>query len=236
MHDRSYFLTLTYDDDHLPLGGSLEPSHTQAFFKALRKRVKGPLSYYLCGEYGDRTSRPHYHAVLYGPSFPSRARIGARNGHPIWEDPTISDTWPHGLHEFTNFTYSAALYTAGYVRKKLSRKRHPDHYERLNPLTGELIPIVQEFARMSNRPALGRRWFERYWRDVYPRDFVVLNGFQMKPPRYYDKLLEERDPDLMMEVREKRYLEQRELSPRELAASERIAYARASLFQTRGAV
>ena len=75
-HSPSLFLTLTYDDDHLPLNRrglpTLRKSDWQKFMKRLRKEVAGEgrekLRYMACGEYGPRTQRPHLHAVLYGLS------------------------------------------------------------------------------------------------------------------------------------------------------------------------
>lgn len=231
----SYFLTLTYSDENLPRFGSLLPEDSKSFWKRLRRGGR-KFSYYLCGEYGDVTHRPHYHALVFGLTLDDRDLYTRRNGVPVWTSPTIGRAWPYGLHEVTPFSYSAAQYVAGYVRKKLSIAKNPDHYEKVDPETGECVPIQQEFARMSNRPALGRTWFERYWQDVYPRDYVVINGFQLKPPRYYDKLLERMNPELMMQVREKRYAEAIEKSTYTLQAGEKIAQARAKLYQTRSAI
>lgn len=236
------FVTLTYDQENLPYPGTLHPPHTRNFFKRLRKST-GPLSYYLCGEYGEKLHRPHYHAVVFGCSLADRDLHTTRNGCPVWTSPTLSAAWEFGHAEFTSFTYGAAQYVAGYVRKKLSLAKHPAHYERLNPFTGELITLEPEFARMSNRPAIGKKWFHKFKTDVYPRDFVVINGHQIKPPRYYDKLLENGytlhgvaypgNPALMMQVREKRYEDCIHRTRYELQAGEQIAEARAQLYSPR---
>lgn len=119
-------------------------------------------------------------------------------------------------------SWRAASYVAGYVRKKVNKREEP--YTRVDSATGELVLLEREFSRSSRMPALGRPWVERYWRDVYPRDYVVMDGARMKPPRYYDKWMDaEHDPDspavttrcadcrehqeVMMQVREKRYEE-----------------------------
>lgn len=65
-HDFSCFVTLTYDDEHMPYGGDLHYRHFQLFLKKLRKRLGRPVRYFMCGEYGDRLGRPHYHAILIG--------------------------------------------------------------------------------------------------------------------------------------------------------------------------
>ena len=67
------FITLTYDDDHLPTmvdvdTGELVPvvskRDLQLFFKRLRKRVPG-IRYFFCSEYGPTTNRPHYHGIIF---------------------------------------------------------------------------------------------------------------------------------------------------------------------------
>ena len=120
--------------------------------------------------------------------------------------------------------------------KKVHRKVNPHAYTRVNPLTGELVELHEEFSRMSTRPAIGRRWIERYWEEVYPRDSVVLNGREQKPPRYYDKWMDQHHPEVMMLVREKRYEESQDLSSYSLAAKEKIHEARVGLYQKRDTI
>ena len=70
-YDDAMFLTLTYNDDNLPPNGSLVKADLQKFFKRLRKRldVDGrKIRYFACGEYGEQTQRPHYHAIIFGLS------------------------------------------------------------------------------------------------------------------------------------------------------------------------
>ena len=63
----SSFITLTYDDENLPENGSLCPSHVRDWLKRIRKKVEPrKLRYFLVGEYGDETKRPHYHVALFG--------------------------------------------------------------------------------------------------------------------------------------------------------------------------
>ena len=68
--DEKCFITLTYDDEHLPADGSLRKSDFQKFMKRLRKEYSDRrISYFMCGEYGEENHRPHYHAVLFGVDF-----------------------------------------------------------------------------------------------------------------------------------------------------------------------
>jgi len=69
-YDENCFVTLTYDNDHLPPDGSLNHKHFQDFMKRLRKHYSGrTIRYYMCGEYGENMGRPHYHAVFFNLRF-----------------------------------------------------------------------------------------------------------------------------------------------------------------------
>lgn len=122
---------------------------------------------------------------------------------------------------------------AGYVRKKVKRRHEQKRFERVDPATGELVQLLPEFSRMSRRPAIAREWLERYWSDVYPRDFVVMNGRPFKPPRYYDKWAEENIPEIFEEVRHQRWLDAEQIGDEKLIMKEKIHRARVNLFQPR---
>lgn len=235
MHRNAWFVTLTYSNEELPENGSLNPGDLQKFFKELR-RQESPLSYYACGEYGETTKRPHYHAVLFGPQFLDRFIHRDTNGTVVWRSPSLEAVWDHGQSEFGTVTPASAAYVAGYVRKKIRTKDDPNGYTRVNPQTGELVEIEKEFSRMSLKPAVGKRWIERFWKDVYPKDKVYIEGREFRPPRFYDKWLEANHPEMMMKVRLKRYEETKELEERTLQAKEKIHEARVGLFQQRGKV
>lgn len=233
MSSPAWFCTLTYRPEEVPENGTLDPRHPTLFLKRLRELQQTRISYYLCGEYGEKTDRPHYHAVLYGVDLLDRELVARRHGAPVYRSDSLEAAWRHGLCEFTGLTYGGARYVAGYVRKKVRARDEPEHYERYVPETGELVELEREFGRMSRRPAIGRRWIERYWRDVYPRDFVVMDGFEMKPPRYYDKWMEQHQPRVMRDVKEKRLAELVELGQAELVTKEKVHRAKVALFQGR---
>lgn len=240
MHRYAYFLTLTYSDKELPCNGSLRPADLSTFLKALRRRFGRGISFYGCGEYGESTQRPHYHAVLFGVEFLDRYEHPDPNRDGVWRSETLDRTWNRGITEFGTVTAGSCSYVAGYVRKKVGFDGKDTAY--VNPLTGEIL--VAPFARMSLRPAIGRRWIERYWSDVYPRDYIVVNGKESKPPRYYDKYMDLPDERggsrerraIMEEVREKRWNEKEDASDYTLAAKEAIEESRIKLFAGRDAV
>lgn len=61
------FLTLTYSDESVHYDGNVHKEHLQKFWKRLRKRLGSrQIRYYAVGEYGTKTFRPHYHAIVSG--------------------------------------------------------------------------------------------------------------------------------------------------------------------------
>ena len=234
MHESAWFVTLTYDDANLPKCGSLRPEDLRNFFKSVRKVFGKGISYFACGEYGEATLRPHYHLVLYGLDLLDKRLLRDSASGPIWRSSTLESHWTSGLSEFGTVTRASAAYVAGYVRKKIRKKDNPEAYERLDSVTGEVFEVEKEFARMSLRPAIGKRWIEKYWQDVYPWDRVVVEGKEYRPPRYYDRWMDENQPEVMFDVRLKRDEECELLEGDKLAAKEKIHKARVNLFESRG--
>lgn len=232
----AWFATLTYAPEKCPDNGTLVPRDVTLFLKRLRLSESGRVSYYLSGEYGDATQRPHYHMVLFGAALLDREFLTHRSGAAVYRSAGMEEHWGAGLCEFTGLNYAAARYVASYVRKKVRQRDNPNHYTRVDPATGELVDIAREFGRMSRRPAIGRRWIERFWKDVYPRDFVVMEGRPLKPPRYYDKWMEAKHPEIMLAVKEQRLADIREIGHEELIMKEKCHRARVDFFQGRDGV
>lgn len=104
-HEKSAFLTLTYDDAHVPSEG-VSKDELQRFFKRLRKRLDGwRLKYYACGEYGEKRKRPHYHAIVFGLSADEVGEVEA--------------CWPSGFVQAGSVTVRSTRYVAGYIQKAL---------------------------------------------------------------------------------------------------------------------
>lgn len=182
-HDLNQFVTLTYDDRHLPSNGSLVKEDFQKFMKRLRKQ-HGKLRYFAVGEYGDQLGRPHYHAVLFGIDFADK-RPHSKNEHgdQLYTSVALDRIWGKGHAFYGKVTIQSARYVAKYCIKKVNGQLADDHY-------GSRIP---EFAVMSLKPGIGQSWFDRFSADVYPSDFIVLNGKKRAPPRFYDSKLPEKE-------------------------------------------
>lgn len=231
LSEENSFVTLTYDDSHV--GAGLNYGEFQRFMKRLRK-LKGPCRFFMCGEYGELRNRPHFHALLFGVGFRDRVACGKR----LYRSAELESLWPFGFSSIGDVTHESAGYVARYSLKKVVGARARFHYQRVDLRSGEILSVVPEFAHMSLRPGIGYRWFEKYWREVLSaRDGVVLpGGFELPVPRYYDRLLEQSDPDLRdwreytRYVRSSRFVE--DCSPERLAVREQVLLGRLN-FMTR---
>lgn len=223
LHMRNSFITLTYDDAHLPEHNSLDYSHLQLFWKRLRKTC-GKMRYFACGEYGDHTNRPHYHACVFGQDFLDEAIMVRETPHKLWTSPLLQRLWGMGHVSVGALTFETAQYTASYVTKKLNNARK---YVRVDEETGELKPLVQPRAFMSLRPAIGLDWLRQWGRRVYDHDHVVVNGRPQKPPKYYDQWLAKEEEHRHLSIKQKRIHNAKQLTPAQTHARARIARARA---------
>lgn len=195
LFDHNEFVTLTYDDEHLPQDHQLEPRDLQLFIKRLRKHFHPRhITYFASGEYGDEGARPHYHAIIFNCRFEDRIiHKRTKSGHLIYTSRTLSKLWKLGFADTGDVTLQSAQYVARYTIKKCDPD-FDDRYQYTHPDTGELINRRPEFGRMSTRPAIGRRWLEKYVTDVYTNGLMVANGYEQRPPRYYDKLHQKMRP------------------------------------------
>ncbi len=227
MHDDNCFVTLTYSEDCLPYGETLHRPDFQKFMKRLLKNTGTRIRVYYCGEYGDTTHRPHYHACLFGWR-PSDQILFSQSGeYPLYESPFLTKTWGLGHATFGELTFDTAAYTARYVTKKVTGERAGDHYTTIDPDTGEIFTRIPEFSGMSRRPGIGTPWLQKYGRDTYDKDEVILQGRAMKPPKAYDRIFEHTDPDQFFCVSQKRLERPRvERTNRQLHAASIIAESR----------
>ncbi len=211
-HTENCFITLTYNDKHLPdgpssdvrySGCSLDLQHWQNFAKKLRNKL-GPFRFYHCGEYGEgkgtREINPHYHALIFGLDFSGDRKFKAYTpqGHQTWTSETLDKLWGKadaGRCEIGSVTLQSAHYVARYCMKRQGGKKAEAHYQGRKP----------EYATMSRRPGIGAKWFEQFGRDVFPHDYVVdQEGRKTRTPKYYDVLCEKYFPGVLDTIKAKR--------------------------------
>lgn len=237
LHHENAFVTLTYDNAHLPITGSLDKTAFPAFIKRLRKRVTGKLKYFHAGEYGDHTGRPHYHACLFGVDFPDKHHWSTRGDYRLYTSAALESLWTHGQCLIGDVTFESAAYVARYILKKVTGPHAQAHYTAVDLQTGELHQLAPEYTTMSRRPGLARGWALKYLEETYASDSIITRGHESKPPRYYDQLYELQQPEPFRALKHERALKRNytEETPQRLAAHEAHLKARLAL-TTRSAI
>lgn len=191
MHENSMFLTLTYIDETLPhcVEGyeTLLKSDLQDFWRKLRKNLKIKIRYYACGEYGDLSGRPHYHAIVFG-WWPDDAQYYKESkgvsGNKLFISKTIDDLWSKGICAFSQVTKDTIAYCSKYITQKVTGVDADMHYIGREP----------EFSVMSRRPGIASEWFDKYKDQLMSQGNVTLGENIMSMPRYYKQKLKPLDP------------------------------------------
>lgn len=197
----SCFVTFTFADEFLPRDLSVSIPFIQRFNKRLRK-VIGPFRFMCSAEYGDRDRRPHYHAVIFGHDFRSDRYLWKRSaGGLLYRSPTLESVWTYGHCLFSDFTRETGGYTARYTTKKVGGNESEAQYTRTDDETGEVWQVRPEFLLSSRNPGLGASWFEKYKADVFPCDYLVIDGRKVPVPRYYLNRLADEEREAVQAAR-----------------------------------
>lgn len=220
MWKHNCFVTLTYETEHLPPGGSVCVRDVQLFMKRLRKAKKSwkgnPVRFFLGAEYGELNRRPHYHALLFNCDFPDKL-LFTRNerGEPLYESRELSELWGYGHCSIGEITMESAVYCAKYALKKFTindksseedRAEFRRRYEVYDD-SGEVFERAVEFACMSRRPGIGAGYCEKYGDELLAHDAVIVGGRPVRPPRFYDSKSEVRDPERFAVIKARRKAE-----------------------------
>lgn len=138
-HPAAFFVTLTYKDSELPIGGNLSKRDVQLYLKRLREDVEPRrIRYFAVGEYGERFGRPHYHLALYGALVPREIR----------------SAWLKGRVDISLLGMESAAYISGYILKAgMASEKAADGRE-------------PEFRLMSRRPGIGGLAGDALGRDL----------------------------------------------------------------------
>ena len=212
-HEESYFITLTYDSDHIPVsypsdenGAALleNPVFTlvkkdfQDFMKRLRfYQGDNKSRFYGCGEYGLSTFRPHYHAIIFGLHLDDLQPFGKNElGQQYYLSEKLSQIWGKGFVSVGEVNWETCAYVARYVTKKL---------------TGSLSGIYDftgtepEFSLMSRRPGIAWQYFDDHKDEIYKYNTINVqmekSGRSIRSPRYYDKLFDLYSPDDFRDIK-----------------------------------
>lgn len=163
--DYVHFVTLTYDDEHLPANLSVSKYDVQCYHKRLREALGSrskDFKYFLTSEYGPETHRPHYHAIYYG--------ISPDDLHHI------ESSWQNGFVTFDQVTDGRLRYVTGYIIEKL------------------FVPTGRKPLFNLISKGLGASYIERYraWHSDAPigaRSYIPYHGHKYPMPRYYKERL-----------------------------------------------
>lgn len=196
-HEKSYFVTLTYNDSNVPViyvGDNdkdvrltLDKRDVQLFIKRLRKYQNEKIRYYLSGEYGEETFRPHYHAIIFGLLIDDlKFYKNNERGDKLYISETLIKIWGKGLVIVGEATWETAAYTARYVVGKQTGNAEMKYY----------LGIEPPFSLMSRNPGIGKKYYSDN-PDILQREKIFIStkdgGHEISIPRYFKKLAE-KDP------------------------------------------
>lgn len=200
-HQESWFLTLTYDDEHLPPAYPVNPDtgeilsvhatlvkcDLQKFMKRLRFNSGQQIRFFAAGEYGSQTYRPHYHLLLFGLHLDDLVLLKQNfASQPYFTSDFISKCWPFGIHILGSISFQSAAYVARYTLKKATHGFDRRFYEAAG--------IEPEFQLMSNRPGIARQFYDDH-PEIFRFDSFSVStptgGLKMRPPEYFRKLFKD---------------------------------------------
>ena len=165
-YDHNCFITLTYSDSFCP--DKLYKRDFQLFMKRLRKEI-GKCRFFACGELGDKSLRPHFHAIIFGFDFPDKVELQkSASGNIIYRSALLEKLWPFGISSIGTVTPESSQYVAKYSLKRKTSGVNSG-----------------EFVLMSRRPGIG---FYNYDESIWDTDRLYLNGRNYKPPRFFEKI------------------------------------------------
>lgn len=197
--DDCWFLTLTYDDEHVPKSANIDTGEltltlnkrdVQLFHKRLRKEFDSKkVRFFLAGEYGEKTSRPHYHGIYFSlhlegfdPTDPRNVWCKTPQGFTLYHWSRLDEIWSNGRVIIAPVTWDTCAYTARYVCKKLTGPL-AEYYETFG--------LVPEFSLMSRKPGIARNWYENL-DEFDPTKKISIatttKGLTFSPPRYFKEL------------------------------------------------
>lgn len=160
-----------------------------------KKTLVNGVRYFACGEYGSRTARPHYHAIVFNLDIPDLIPCGrGADGDQLYVSNILNRIWSHGRVIVGNVDFRSAGYVARYTTKKIYGPSAAEFYG----------SRVAPFTRCSNRPGIGANWFIRYADEVARVGFVLINGHKNPVPRYYLNKMEKMNKENYLTYKNKR--------------------------------
>ena len=215
--ETAYFVTLTYDDNEIPLGKfSDSVGHTyiapyvsktdvQKFFKRLRKKYEGSeIRYFLVSEYGPTTFRPHYHLILY--NLPRFSQDTLLQDAKITKD--LQKIWSLGFITLDKVTYGRISYVTKYMS-----------------CTTDLPEYLPPPFRLMSK-GLGKSYLDKTDRIEWHRQNLACyypdGKFKLRFPRYLkDKIF---DDSMKMDIHDQIIQSRQEARLKDIENAENFGY------------
>lgn len=210
--DSTYFITLTYDNDHLD-SPALNHAHWAQFMKDFRQRFcqaqycKWPdkrksgkvrsvtfksIKQVMCGEYGDHFGRRHFHGIIFGHDFSHDlvpTGTYSSRGHAIRTSKSLSETWSKGFVQVESVNMDLALYVSSYITDQALegvRVSTPTEFDLPGGFSPK--PLRAQYGRFGR--GIGRSWLDKYWKDVLSAGSLILSSGSYPIPRSFFKWME----------------------------------------------
>lgn len=227
-HTHNYFITLTYDDEHLPImdsiewidqngkkhktendgtwiDGCLNPKDVNRFINTLRKHFERQgiedIKYFYAGEYGSENGRPHYHMILMGAPLDMNQFYSMKydkNNFLHWKSKQLEKWWAKGFVDVAEVEWGNASYVARYCMKKIDNENDPEKYAEVGK--------IKEYVRMSRRPSIGRIYWEENKNHLLENDEIIQKNVKgkitpMPIPDAWMKLLKDQNPEMYEKIK-----------------------------------
>lgn len=166
------------------------------------------IRFFLCGEYGEENGRSHYHGIYFNLLLNKDVEYELkpyffRNGVQYYRSLALEDIWGFGRVILGKVTYESCSYVSRYCTKKFFD----------DPASYDEKLKMPEFIQMSRNPGLGKKWFDENYESIYNSYIITVSGGRQLPvPKYFYRLLEEKDPVKFEEVRDRQRLLGRDFS------------------------
>ena len=184
----SSFVTLTYDDAHLPSDGQASKRDVQLFlkrFRNLRRDFGVPLpsfKYFIVSEYGKLHGRPHYHGLMFGVDLLApiyKPRLIGYDKYPRISSDYLSHCWSRGFCLCDRLTPRNIRYVSKYLTKDKSWALYSQCLGMTSFLTHDRLLNNYGLA-VADSGKLA----------------ISLDGRIGRPPKCFDRYLERTDPKL----------------------------------------
>ena len=229
-HDSAYFVTLTYNPEHVPVtwhvdpetgealsGLSLRKRDLQLFLKRLRRHTGQEIRYFAAGEYGSKTFRPHYHLILFGLKLDDLVLdCKSKLGYNYYSSQTVQDCWSQWIPPSPGDADTKGSYTplgrvivadvswetCAYVARYTAKKNGTQGAEHYAALN-----LEPPFLVMSRRPGIGAQYYQDH-PELFDQAFINVatkdGGRKFTPPLYFSRKLEKDNPAYAQELKDRR--------------------------------